>query len=131
MKSNGINIGEPNFRKALADEISDDPTFYNPKYIEFFINTSNTINISIHDYDFKQNAVAILEKAWDYEVKDYISKNELNIYKRWVINDFIKMNSQNDSGLTKNDDEREEALKYIDLAANNIIMRLLSKDGLI
>jgi hypothetical protein len=48
------------------------------------------LEISANDYNFKQNVVDVLEAVWDYEVKDYINVNEINISKRWVINNFLK-----------------------------------------
>jgi len=118
LKNNGANPDEPGFRKKLAGEISDDPQSYNPDYINFFRENSSIMNISANDYDFKQNVVDVLEAIWDYEVKDYIGVNEINISKRWVIDNFFK------SEETKNNDDRETAIKFVDLAAENIIERL-------
>jgi hypothetical protein len=125
LKNKGVNTDEPGFRKNLADEVSDDPSTYNEKYIEFFSETYNIICISAQDYDFKQNAVDVLEAVWDYEVKDYIGVNEINISKRWVINNFFKKEQ------AKNNDDREQALKLLDFAANDIIENLSCKDGIV
>ena len=81
LKNSGANPDEPGFRKKLASELSDDPQKYNPAYTGFFSETLSLIDISPNDYAFKQNVVEILEAAWDYEVKDYISANEINISK--------------------------------------------------
>jgi hypothetical protein len=104
----------------LASEISSDPLKYNPVYVSFFDEASSIIDVSANNYDFKQNVVDILEAVWDYEVKDYIGVNEINISKRWVINTFF--NSEE----TKSNDNREMAIKFVDLAAENIIGRLRS-----
>ena len=125
LKNNGVNIDEPGFRKALADEIDDDPSNYNEKYIKFFSETSQLLDISAQDYDFKQNVVDVLGAVWDYEIKDYISVNEININKRWVINSFFKKEQ------AKNNDGREKALKFIDLAAKDAIKRLSGNNGII
>ena len=125
LKNSGINTDEPGFRKKLADEVNDDPSAYNEKYIKFFSETSQILDISAPDYDFKQNAVDVLEAVWDYEVKDYISVNEINISKRWVINNFFKKEQ------AKKSDDREQVMSFIDFAANNIIMRLSCKDGIV
>jgi len=118
LKNSGANPDEPGFRKKLADEISDDPQKYNEAYIGFFSETSYILDISANDYDFKQNAVDVLEAVWDYEVKDYIGVNEINISKRWVINTFFK------SEKTKSNDDHEIAINFVGLAAENIIKRL-------
>lgn len=123
--NNGANPDEPGFRKKLADEISDDPQEYNEAYIDFFRETSSIINISANDYDFKQNAVDVLEAVWDYEVKDYIGVNEINISKRWAIDHFFK------SEKTQSNNAREIAIKFVDLAANDAINRLSCKDGIV
>ena len=124
LKSSGANPDEPGFRKKLADEISDDPQLYNPAYIDFFRETSSMIDISANDYDFKQNPVDVLEAVWDYEVKDYIGANEININKRWVINTFFK------SEKTKSNDDRETAIKFVDLAAEDILARISGKNDI-
>lgn len=118
LRNNGGNPNEPGFRKKLADEISDDPQEYNEAYVGFFSETSSVFDISANDYEFKQNAVDVLEAVWDYEIKGYISANEININKRWVINTFFK------SKKVKSNDNRETAIKFVDLAAKNIIERL-------
>ena len=118
LKCNGANPDDPKFRKNLAGAINDDPKFYNPDYIDFFKKTSAIIEISANDYDFKQNVVEVLEAVWDYEIKDYISVNEINISKRWVINNFFK------SEKTKSNDDNETAIKFVDLTAENIIEKL-------
>ena len=111
LKSNGANPDEPWFRKKLADEVN------NGGHREFFSDA--------YEYDFKQNVVDVLEAVWDYEVKDYIGVDEINISKRWVINNFFT----NDK--TKSNDDREAAMKFVDLAANDAINRLSCKDGIV
>ena len=106
--NNGANPDEPEFRKNLADEVNGND------YREAFIDTY------IHDYDFIQNAIDILEAVWDYEVKDYISVNEINISKRWVINTFFKIEKTESNG------DPEIARKFVDFAANEIVNRLSS-----
>jgi hypothetical protein len=119
LKNNGANPDEPGFRKNLADEVN------NGGHKEFFSDTSYIIDISAHEYDFKQNVVDVLEAAWDYEVKDYIGANEINISKRWVIDNFFK------SEKTKSNDDHEMAANFVELAANDAIARLSCKDGII
>jgi hypothetical protein len=125
LKNNGANSDEPGFRKKLAGEMSNDPQKYNADYIDFFRETSFIINISANDYNFKLNIVDVLEAVWDYEVKDYISINEIRTNKRWVINNFFKNEK------TKSNDGCETSLKFIDLAAKDAINRLSCKDGIV
>ena len=120
LKSSRANPDEPGFRKKLADEISDDPQFYNPAYVDFFSQTSTILTISANEYGFKQNVVEVLEAVWDYEVKDYIGADEINISKRWIINDFHKNEN------AKSDVDREMAIQFVALAAENIIGQLRS-----
>ncbi|MCL2517800.1 MAG: hypothetical protein FWF15_04475 [Oscillospiraceae bacterium] len=108
LKSKGINIDA----KTLADEVN------NHVHSKFFSETSYILDISPNEYDFKQNVVDVLEAVWDYEVKDYITAEEINISKRWIIDNFFK----NDQ--TKETIDRELTLKFIDGAANNIIEQL-------
>ena len=125
LKNNGINTDEPGFRQNLADEVNDDPLYYNDKYIAFFNETSEIINISARDYDFRQNAVDVLEAVWDYEIKGYVGAYEINMHKRWVIDNFFKTKE------TKTSDDCEQALKLIDLAADDIIASLSNIYGII
>ena len=125
LKSNGANPEEPGFRKKLVDEISDDPQFYNPVYVKFFSDTSYILNLPVYEYDFKQNPVDVLESIWDYEVKDYISVNEININKRWVIDTFFKVEK------TESRDYQETAINFVEFAANDIINRLSCEDGIV
>ena len=112
LKNNGANPNEPNFRKNLADKVNGG------EYRDIFRDISSIYDISIHEYQFKQNIVDVLEAAWDYEVKDYIGANEINNSKRWVIDTFFKSES------TQDNNKCEKSIKFIDLTANDIIERL-------
>ena len=118
VKNSRANLDEPEFRKRLASEISSDPLKYNPVYVSFFDEASSIIDVSANNYDFKQNVVDILEAVWDYEVKDYIGINEININKRWVINTYFKREG------TERNGNRETAKKFVELTAKNIIKSL-------
>ena len=118
LKNSGANPYEPGLRQKLASELSDDPQKYNPAYTGFFSKTLSLIDISANNYDFKQNAVEILEAVWDYEVKDHISANEINTSKRWVIDNLFKSEEM------KNLANSEIAVNWVDLAAKEIIGRL-------
>ena len=119
LKNNGVNTDEPGFRKNLADEVNSGSRK------DMFVEISHTIDISAQDYSFKHSIVEVLEAVWDYEVKDYISANEINISKRWVINKLFKEEQ------VKNNGDREQALRFIDLAAEDAISRLSCKDGIV
>lgn len=115
LHSNGANPDEPGFRKNLADEVNNDG------HRKFFKEDASIYDNSVREYIFKQNVVDTLEAVWDYEVKDYISANEINISKRYVINKLFKSEPMQYS-IKSND--RNKALEFIDLAANNVVGQL-------
>ena len=118
LKSNGADPDAPGFRQKLADEISDDPQEYNADYVDFFAENASLFDLLANEYPFRQNVVEALEAVWDYEVADYISANEINAHKRWVIDTFFKNNK------TEGRDDRETAIEFVDLAADDAIHRL-------
>lgn len=120
LKSSGVNPDEPGFRKNLADEVN------NNGHREFFSENSYIHDILTNEYDFKQNVVDVLEAVWDYEIKDYITKDEINISKRWVINKFFKNESTVELKLNL-DNDRSKALKLIEIASENVTAKLLNK----
>ncbi len=115
LKSDGVYSDEPLFRKKLADEVN------NGDYREFFKEDAYISDVLAHEYEFKQKVIDILEAVWDYEVKDYISTNEINISKRWVINTVFKYELIEGNILNK---DRKSVVKFIDFAAENIIEQL-------
>jgi hypothetical protein len=114
LKSEGANPDESGFRKNLADEVNSGI------HRDFFIEDAYICDILAHEYKFKQKFVDILEAEWDYEVKDYISANEINISKRWTINKVFKSGLIQDSIVSN----PKRAVKFIDLATKNIIEQL-------
>jgi len=125
LQNNGADTNAPGFRKKLANEISDDPQTYNEAYVRFFREAATVLDISADGYAFKQNAVEVLEAVWDYEIKDYISVNEINTSKRWVLNTFFKGEK------TKCNPVCETATNFVTFAANDIINRLACTDGIV
>lgn len=117
LKSGGANPDETGFRKNLADEVN------NGNHREFFKEISD---ISIYEYKFKQNVADVLEAVWDYEIKDYITADEINISKRWVINNFLK-NEPTQERKINLDNDISRKLKLIDIAAENVISQLSDK----
>ena len=124
LKSNGADPDEAGFRKKLANEISNDPQFYNPAYVDFFAEAASIYDIPASEYDFKENILDALEAVWDYEVRDYIGANEINASKRWVINTFFKGESAQSNG------NYDRVLKFIDLAAEKMVERIRDITGM-
>ena len=120
LKNNGINPNELGFRKNLTDSV------YNGAYRDFFTDTS--YNILPHKYQFKQNVVDVLEAAQDYEVKDYISADEMNMEKQWVINTHFKSEPIQDDIINY---DRDKAEKFVDLATEDIIASLSGEKDII
>lgn len=96
------------FYRNIADEVKTGV------YREFF-------TVSSQEYEFNQNIVDVLEAVWDYEVKDYISINEINTSKRWVIDNIYKSEPLSKSSINTN---CERVFKFIEYATNNIIHRI-------
>lgn len=80
----GIDVKEPDYRKNLIDKI------HNGEYKYIFDEITKSFDLSISDYVFEHDIVALLESVWDYEVPDHITANEANISKRWVIDRYFK-----------------------------------------
>ena len=81
----------------------------------------NTDIIFADIWKWTQNPVQILESVWDYEIKDYIEKTEINNSKRWVINTFFKADAtkQNPIYYTYTD-----ACEFVEFAAKDILQWL-------
>jgi hypothetical protein len=74
-------------KKASSDGISQ----HTPEFAKII--TSDIVNVDhalVSKYPFAQNPVEILERKWDYEIKDFISKDEINGSKWWVLESFFK-----------------------------------------
>ena len=129
--SNGANPNELGFRENLQKK-----TINGGIYEKLFADISDTLNIhNVNQckYDFKQNAVDILESVWDYEIKDYISAEQINISKRWVIDTFFKTEPTEDNQYKNNvaDYDYDSVLKLIDNSAEDIIASLSGKKDII
>ena len=105
MRNNGFNDDKLGLYNSIIEEVN------HGGYREFF-------SISANEYNFKANVLYELEEVWDYEVKDYIDRNELNISKRWVINNYFSSDQIQDSN------KHDRAIKFIDHASTNIRARL-------
>jgi hypothetical protein len=111
-------------KKASADGISQ----YTPEFAKII--TSDIINVDhalVSKYPFAQNPVEILERKWDYEIKDFICKDEINGSKWWVLESFFK-NPPPPQPLKYY--SYEEAVNFINYATNNIIHKLHGNDGI-
>jgi hypothetical protein len=114
---NGANPNEPDFQKNLFDEVIT--RWYEPNrpigsvgidYKKFFEEDVRICDFSMTHYTFKHNTVVALKAVWDYEITDYLSANELNISKRWVINTLFKNGNTYCENITADD-----CRKYINL----------------
>lgn len=119
LKNNGIDPDEPGFRKNLTDIVD------NGVYNDFF--EDRTYSISPHKYPFKQNVVDVLEAAQDYEVKDYINAEEMNMEKRWVIDTYFKSGYMQDNTINY---DQHKAEQFVNLAAEDIIASLSGKNDI-
>jgi len=87
--------------------------------------TPNSTDLTAHEYHFEQNVVDCLESVWDYEIKGYVGAEELNTSKRRVIQRLFKDEP------TKHCKTLDESLRFVDLAAENVITRLSCGDGIV
>lgn len=110
MKKDGINQSEREFFNRIIADIE------------------NVDHILISNYVYTQNVIDILGSVWDYEIKDYIGKTEINNSKRWVINTFFK-------GVSLQTEPKyysyDEAIDFINYAVNDIIERLSGNSDII
>ncbi|MCL2774491.1 MAG: zinc dependent phospholipase C family protein [Oscillospiraceae bacterium] len=120
--NNGVNPNEPDFRKNLADSVN------NSGYKDIWGKIGNAYEISIHEYQFKQNVADVLEAAPDYEVKNYITMDEIKTSKHWVIDTVVKNEPAQDNVMNR---DRDIAIEFLDFTAEDIIARLSGKDDII
>ena len=113
LKSVGVNINESNFRKNLADEVT------NGEYKDIFKEISSLHSISINEYPFRQNLAELLDINWDCEIRDYITAEEIRNFNQWVV-----YSIQNDR---KNINNKDTAIEFIDYTAEKIIERIKMK----
>jgi len=107
--ADGINQHEPEFAKIITKDII------------------NVDYILVSKYPFTQNPVEILERKWNYEIKDFVNKDEINGSKWWVINSFFK-NPPESQPLRYY--SYEEAVDFIEYATDNIVYKLRGNDGI-
>jgi hypothetical protein len=112
---NKANPDDPDFQKKLADEVTAGC------HRDFFTEDGHTFDFYAHEYKFKHNVVDILDAVWDYEVKDFICSNEINMSKRWVMNTVFK-NDVNQANVLIYDNN--VAVQYINITATKIIEQL-------
>jgi hypothetical protein len=114
LKNTGVNTNEPNFRKNLADRVT------NGEYKNIFKEISNPYSISINEYPFTQNLVELLDVTWDCEIRDYISTEEIRNFNKFVISSI-----QTEQKAKNN---KDTAIKFIDSTAEKIIERIKMKE---
>ncbi|MCL2386190.1 MAG: zinc dependent phospholipase C family protein [Defluviitaleaceae bacterium] len=120
-----MTVRENIVKRASADGI-------NQHEAEFAqIITKDIINVDyllVSKYPFIQNPVEILERKWDYEIKDFVGKDEINGSKWWVIDSFFK-NPPEPQPLKYY--SYEEAVDFIESAVDNIVYKLRGNDEII
>ncbi|MDD4690596.1 MAG: zinc dependent phospholipase C family protein [Eubacteriales bacterium] len=112
---NEVNANEPEYQRKLADEVNAG------NYRNFFKEDGQSFGFYAHEYEFKNNVVNILEAVWDYEIKDYICSDEINISKRWYINTVFKREVNQSNILTY---DHNIFIQYIDISTKKIIEQL-------
>lgn len=85
--------------------------------------------IIAHKYGYTQNIVEVLKSAHDYEIKDYITKTEMNKRKDWAISTLFNEISPPQVDLKYYC--YEEAVDFINSAAKDIIICLSGKSDII
>jgi len=106
----GINQTEQDlFNKILAD-----------------IDGSDKLLVS--RYPYTCDVVGILEAVWDYEIKGYVGKDELNSSKQYTIGKFKKAAAPQTISRYYSYDE---AVEFVDYAASNIVERLSGASDII
>jgi hypothetical protein len=125
LRKDGRNLDEPDFRKNLADEVNAG------SHREFFSDAAYINDVSVYEYNFKADVLSALEAVWDYEIKDYINADEMNISKRWVIDTFVKSvkiepteATQDDINNNRDKDKVIKFIDFIDLTAEKIIEKI-------
>jgi len=121
LKCSGTELHGAELRKNIVDNIDNIK-----EYDDFFTNYHDTINSMIPGYPFKQNIVDVLEAVWDYEVPNYVTADEINRSKRWVINRYSSRILSDMAIACKPYRKRSfrPLIEFVDLAANSIILRL-------
>ena len=103
MKSEGIEQGDPEFFNRIIKDIE------------------SVDCIIIKRYPYNQNLRDLLNEVWDYEITDYITADELNRSKHWVIDTYINYSGEEPKPQYYS---YEAACDFIDFAADNIVTRL-------
>ena len=112
---NEANPDEPEFQKILADEVNTGC------HRDFLTKDAQSFDFLAHEYKFKHNVVGILEAVWNYEVKDYICSEEINISKRWYINTVFNREVNQTNALNY---DHNIVVQYIDITTTKIIEQL-------
>ena len=87
--------------------------------MKFF--THDTELMLYKDYGFLYSIVDVLLCERDYEIKGYVSNNEIETSKKWVIETFLSDKTIINNALNSN---AESVLEFADMASNEIIRRL-------
>ncbi len=105
----GIKETDDAFRKMIARE------------------TDSVDRMIIAKYPFKNDAKAMLDATWDYEVRGMVTADEINRSKSWVIG---KLFNSDFSAEETSCYTYERALRFIDDTASEIIERFNTVKGI-
>jgi len=82
----------------------------------------------LSQYPYTQNVAEVLDAVWDYEIKGYVGKDEVNNSKRYVINKFL-------NGASAQIDLKyysyAEAVEFVDYAVEDCLKRLSGESDII
>jgi hypothetical protein len=108
------------YRGYAAHLITDELLYSNLReQMRFF--THDTELMLYKNYEFLHSIIDMLLSEYDYEIKDYVSNNEIEISKKWVINTFL----DNRTIISEPIHESiEKQLEFTDMASNEIIGKL-------
>ncbi|MPN23458.1 hypothetical protein SDC9_170846 [bioreactor metagenome] len=103
MEEDGVYNEDPEFFKRIISDIE------------------NIDHIVINRYPYKKNIKQLLNDVWDYEIKDYISSDEINRSKKWIIDTYLSGKATDSKALYY---DYESAYNFVLFASGNIVNRL-------
>jgi hypothetical protein len=105
--------------RELADRVN------NREYSGYF---RNAYDLRVSEYPFARPLLADLEAVWDYEVRDYVTADEINVSKRWVIKNFVDGGRADGAGVESRSGQEVrpigDSLKFVSDASEAVICRI-------
>jgi hypothetical protein len=107
--------------KGYAAHVITDELLYSNlrEQMKFF--SHDTELILYKNYEFLYNIVDMLLNECDYEIKGYVSNNEIEISKKWVIETFLNNKAIINDAINSS---TANLLEFADMASDEIIRRL-------